>query len=294
MGRRRYREVRPKRPTVRMIREQATGESFEAGRNCLDGVIPTGVDRGMATARVFDGETYDVTAFLGYGSGGHYCTCPHYGEGACGHIVAVLLYVAKNFESIIQEDGGGSADPFRGLSAAQLSGFLADEMVRDDGLRRRFLSRFGGAGVRSNIRAEMDEAYERMGDAGLFGAKLDFDDYLGAARASRDVEDYEGAIRIYREISEAIYDNMENVDDSSAHYNTTLHIVGEEMADCINRQGLDHARKRRHISYLYGRVAIDEYGYEHALRAICTDVEDRAYLKGLGDRFRMGPSGAVP
>ena len=288
MGRRRYREVRPKRPTVQMIREQSTGESFEAGRDCLDGVVPSGMDRGIARARVRDGETYDVTAFLGYGSGMHYCTCPHYGEDICRHIVAVLLYASKNFGRMNrdEEDGKETGDPFRGLSAAQLESFLAGEMAREDGLRRRFLSRFGRTGMRPNIRAEIDGAYYQMGDAGVYGAELNFGDYLGAAEASAGRGDLDDAVRIYREISEAIYDNMDNVDDSNAYYNTTLGIAVEKMAACIVRQNLDHSRKRRHISYLHGRMVMDDYGcdreYEDALRIVCTDEEDRAYLKGLG------------
>ena len=283
--------AKPKRPGIDTIRRRATAESIKTGLECLNrdgGVIALGNDRGLFSARVRDGETHTVVASLGYGRGSSYCTCPHDGQGVCGHVAAAVLYASKNFSRIIQDEkgrqeSGGILDE---LSEPQLKEFLSKEMRRDPELKKRFVARFGRAEVKRNVRADLDEAYYQMGDAGHYGGSVVFDDHMAAAKSGAEKGDYDEAIRICREIVEVIQDNMENVDDSYAYYDTALHMALDLMVGCMERQGLDHRRKRRHISYLHGRAAMDEYGYdvviETALARICATKEDRAYLKGLG------------
>ena len=281
-------EIKPQRPTLNMIRKMSTAESFKAGQACLEGVVPVGTDRGIFDAQVRDGKTYKVIAALGYGSGISYCTCPYDGKGACRHVVAALLYASANFDQLIRNENRRESGVEAALDAAStehLKEFLAKETSQDEGLRKRFLARFGRYRTRPNVRADLDEAYYRMGDAGHYGGEIDFDDHLAAAKKSADKGDYDEAIRICQEISEAIQDNMENVDDSYAHYSTILDMAIDQMVDCIERQGLDHQQKRRHISYLSRRAAMDEYGcdifYEEAVAKLCTSKEDTAYRQKL-------------
>ena len=286
---RRHLKIKPQRPTVDMIRNLATAESFEAATACLDGVVPVGTDRGIFDAYVRDGKTYRVVAALGYGGGISHCTCSYDGKGACRHIAAALLYASANFDQLIrnegrQEPGVGSA--LEMASDAQLKEFLVKETSRNKALRKRFLARFGIGPTRPNVRADLDEVYYRMGEAGHYGGEIDFDKHQNMAKASADKGDYDEAIRICQEISEAIQDNMENVDDSYAHYDTDLTITLDQMVDYIERQGLDHKQKRRHILYLSRRAAMDDYGcgirYKGAISKLCTSKEDRAYRQKLG------------
>lgn len=161
-------------------------------------------------------------------------------------------------------------------------------------MQRRFLSRFGRRGTtsRAEFRAEIEAAYAQMGDAGHHGAELDFDDFFGAAKASAKRGDYDEALWMYQEISEAIADHMEDVDDSDAHYGTHHDMALEGMVDCIGRLAPGYEQKRPHIAYLYDRIIQDDYGlgthYADALADICTDEPDRRYLREL--RLEEGDS----
>ena len=284
--------AKPKKPDINMIRRRATAESIKTGLKCLNrdgGVVPLGNDRGLFSARVRDGETHTVAASLGYGRGNSYCTCTYDGQGVCGHVVAALVYASKNFAQIIQDEkrrqqsgAGGILDE---LSESLLKEFLSEEMSHDPELEKRFVARFSGTEAKHNVRADLDEAYYQMGDAGHYGGSVIFDEHMAAATSGAKKGDYDEAIRICREIVEVVQDNMENVDDSYAHYDTALHIALNLMVDCIERQGPDHRGKRRHISYLHGRAAMDEYGLdpaiEQAMAKICVTGEDRAYLRSL-------------
>lgn len=176
---------------------------------------------------------------------------------------------------------------FEGLSAERLREFLTLEMRGNAGLRRRFLSRFGRRGTtsRTKFRAEIEAAYERMGDAGHYGEELYFDDFFGAAKASANRGDYDEALWMYQEISEAIADHMEDVDDSYAHYGTHHDVALDGMVDCMGGLALGCEQKRPHIAYLHDRIAKDNYGlgvqYADALTKICTDGPDRQYLREL-------------
>lgn len=168
----------------------------------------------------------------------------------------------------------------------QLKEFLANEISKNKAMGKRSLARFDSGRMWPNVRADLDEAYRRMGDAGFFGGEVDFDDHLKAARLSAEKGDYDEAIRICPEIGEAIQDNMENVDDSYAHYSAGLTIALDLLVDCIRRQGLDHQQKRRHLSYLYGRALVDDYRcdlyYKRAISELCTSKKDHIYRQKLG------------
>ena len=175
---------------------------------------------------------------------------------------------------------------FEGLSTEQLRAFLISEMHGDVRLRRRFLSRFGRRGTtsRAEFRAEIEAAYAQMGGAGHYGAELYFDDFFGAAKASVERGYYDEALWMYQEISEAIADHMEAVDDSYAHYGTHHDLALEGMVDCMRRLDLGHKQKRPYISYMYDRIIRDRYGLglQYADSAdMCTDGPDRQYLSEL-------------
>lgn len=283
--------TKPKRPSIGTIRKRATEESIKNGErlNRDGGVIPFGSDRGLFTARILDGETHMVVASLGYGGGRSYCTCPHDEQGICGHVAAALLYASRNFAQVKQDEKRhqecGADDVLDRLAEAQLREFLSKEMNNDPELKKRFMAKFEKTGVRRNVRADLDEAYYQMGDAGHFGGSVFFDDYMAAAKSGAKIGDYDEAIRICREIIDVVHDNMENVDDSYAHYGTALQMALDHMHYCIRQQNLDHLGRRRHISYLHGRAAMDGYGFamdfEKVLSKICTTGKDRAYLKSL-------------
>ena len=181
----------------------------------------------------------------------------------------------------------GLEDILGRLSAEQMRAFLTSEMRGNVKMQRRFLSRFGRRGTtsRAEFHAEIEAAYAQMGDAGLYGAQLDFEDFLGAAKASAKRGDYDEAIWMYQEIFEAIADHMEDVDDSYAHYGTYHDLAVEGMADCIGRLEPEPKQKQPYIAYMYNKIILDDYGldahYVDALAKMCTDEPDRQYLRKL-------------
>ena len=241
--------TRPKRPSIGTIRKRATAESIKTGERLSrdGGVIPLGSDRGLFTARILDGETHTVVASLGYGGGRSYCTCSHDEQGLCGHVAAALLYASRNFAQIKQDEKrhqeSGADDVLDRLAEAQLREFLSKEMGNDPELKKRFMAKFEKTEVRRNVRADLDEAYYQMGDAGHFGGSVFFDGHMAAAESGAKRGDYDEAIRICREIIDVVHDNMENVDDSYAHYGTTLQMALDHMHYCIRQQKLDHSGK---------------------------------------------------
>lgn len=183
---------------------------------------------------------------------------------------------------------------FEGLSTEQLRAFLTPELRRDVQMRRRFLSRFGRRGTtsRAEFRAEIEAAYAQIDDAGHYWAELRFDDFFDAAEASVGRGDYDEALWMYQEISEAISDHMEDVDDSYGHYALHHDMALKGMVDCMRRLDLGHEQKRRYISYMYDRIIQDDYGlgpqYADSLAEMCTDGPDARYLSEL--RLRGGGS----
>ena len=175
----------------------------------------------------------------------------------------------------------------KGASAERLRAFPASEMRADARLRRRFISSFGGRGTtsRAEFRAEMEAAYGQMGDAGHFGAELDFGDFFGAAKASAKRGDHDEAFWMYREISEAISEHMKDVDDSCAHYNTEHAMALDGMVDCMDNMGPGSGQRRPCIEYIYCRIIREEYGlesqYAEALAGVCAGEADRRFLRGV-------------
>lgn len=197
------------------------------------------------------------------------------------------LYPVYHNGTATSEGREDLGDILERLSAEQLRAFLTSEMHGNVKIQRRFLSRFGRLGTtsRAEFRAEIEAAYAQMGDAGHYGAELDFEDFLGAAKASAKRGDYDEALWMYQEISEAISDHMKDVDDSYAHYGTYHDISLEGMVDCIGRLEPRHKQKQPYISYMYNRIILDNYGldsqYVDALAEMCADEPDRQYLREL-------------
>lgn len=176
-------------------------------------------------------------------------------------------------------------DALDGLSAARLREFLADEMAEDAGLRGRFVERFGEPTVtRPSFRSRLDSAFAGMSYRdSYFGP--DFGEFLEAAKERAGAGGRDEAIRMYQDICEAIYDHMDDVDDSDGVYGDAAGEALVEMAACVNRGKPGHAPKRPYIRYLYRGYTGDEYGfdrhYEGALMDLCTGQEDREYLGEL-------------
>ena len=174
-----------------------------------------------------------------------------------------------------------------GASAERLRAFPASEMRADARLRRRFISRFGGRGTtsRAEFRAEMEAAYGRTGDAGHFGAELDFGDFFGAAGAGAERGDRDEAFWTCREISEAISEHMKDVDGPCGHYSTEHAMALDGMVDCMDNMGPGSGQRRPCIEYVYGRIIREEYGlesqYAEALAGVCSGGADRRFLRGV-------------
>ncbi len=112
------------------IRAGASSQSFSRGMEYYhDGAVLEIIRRGaMITAEVegSEYEPYEVTITLG-ASGGiddADCTCPYTYSGYCKHIVAVLLEVLNNAETV--EEKPDLPSLLSGLTEAQLRQLLTD------------------------------------------------------------------------------------------------------------------------------------------------------------------------
>ena len=175
----------------------------------------------------------------------------------------------------------------KGASAERLRAFPASEMRADARLRRRFVNRFGGRGTtsRAEFRAEIEAAYERTGDAGHFGAELDFGDFFGAAGADAERGDRDEAFWTCREISGAMSERMDDVDGPCGHYSTEHAMALDGMVDCMGKMGPGSGQRRPCIEYVYGRIIREEYGLESQYAEAPAETRaggaDRRFLRGV-------------
>lgn len=283
----------PAGPTVQQIRKVATEASFRRGRDLYEGGRITSFKMspdGRVTARVKDQRRL-YRAYVSPGSlwDSPFCTCGDLHESACAHAVAALLYASSNPDAMIPGGAGSHADEVLGIiPRADLQKFLRSEMKKNGGFRRRLLVRFGGTGgvPRVDYREEVDAMFADLDYPESARRRLSFADFFRAAKAREREGHVQEAIRIYLEVSEAIEANYDWVDDSSGHYAESFAKAVMEMAACINRRGMKHDEKRRHIAYLHWQFLeehpyLSEGTYRQALADICTGRADLEYLRRL-------------
>ena len=123
-------------------------------------------------------------------------------------------------------------------------------------------------------------------------ADVDFDVAVNIARRFEAAGDVSEAARIYESVVETIAKNTGIVDDSNAHYSTSLQDALKRLVGCMAdangraRKGLPAAERRGYISWLVRRVARNDPDFftddfAPALDAACASAEDGAWRRDL-------------
>lgn len=178
-----------------------------------------------------------------------------------------------------------------------LQKFVESEAKKDAGVKRRFLSRFGGldGAPRVDYREQAEIMFAGVNYMTPYQDRLRFGDFFRAAKARERQGQAAEAIRICLEVSEAIHSNYHKVDDSSGYYSEAFTTAVTKMAACIGRQKAG-SEKRPHIEYLHRQFLTSDLDmhegiYERALIDACTDRQDLEYLRRLNERAL--PEGAI-
>ena len=189
------------------------------------------------------------------------CTCPYEFEGHCKHIVATLLALAKDYDAILSrsESETKSLDAaLQGMNAEQLRGFLKREFSRIKGLKERFMIQATGetkAGGRSveDYKEEVDAHYEEASEDGYieYGNEVDFSPVLDLGERYKERKNFAEAAKVYQAVSEAIAENMNEVDDSDGYYGDRFWEVLEGLSTCVN--SLAEERRAGYLDYLFDK-----------------------------------------
>lgn len=239
------------------VREACTDAVFERGRNYRKEGRITRIDRfgTVVTAAVQGSRLYDVSVDLSARDFDPSCTCPYSGAGACKHVVAVLLEVAKNpltdehdrIEALLDD-----------ISPEQLRSFLEDELARNPGMRDRLRARFGDSANKSveEYRAEVERLFEeRTTDSPVIIEAIDFSRFTDLAAQYRSRGQYRDAATIYRALAEGIEANMHLVDAAYDHYARTFQAALDGYVECIQAADLTEEEYRNHADVLAQRAA---------------------------------------
>lgn len=244
-----------KKPTIQQIKSGYTEKSFKRGEQYYKqgNILSVKTNNDSINAYVLGTQKYDITISPYPGDTNYYCTCPYDYEGYCKHIVAVLLYASKHFDKMIREEIQRRAkrdDAFFGISAKRLKEFLRMMMDENEDLEIRFIDYFGKDDDDVSLRdykSEINILYKM--DTGTYGGMIEygceisFDKFIKLAKTRESKGDYFEAARIHQEISEAISDNMEMVDDSDGYYGDCFSDAINGMVSCMNLQILTHTEK---------------------------------------------------
>ena len=222
------------------------------------------------------------------------CTCPYDFGGYCKHIVATLLALAEDYDAILSrsESETKSLDAaLQGMNAEQLRGFLKREFSRIKGLKERFMIQATGetkAGGRSveDYKEEVDALYEEASEDGYieYGNEVDFSPVLDLGERYKERKNFAEAAKVYQAVSEAIAENMNEVDDSDGYYGDRFWEVLEGLSTCVN--SLAEEGRAGYLDYLFDKFvkADPDYfqdAYDDVLRRVCVTKEDLERLRKL-------------
>jgi uncharacterized Zn finger protein len=237
------------------IRELCTDAVFERGENYYaDGRILdcTRVDDTI-TATVQGSRRYDVTLSLSDPEFSPLCSCPYDGPGDCKHVVAVLLSLADE----LPPDEATQIDAILDdIDGDELRAFVRDELARDEGMRDRFVARFGE-------RAKSYEAYRDDVDR-LFADHtdrypvvidaIDCSQFTELGERYRERGRYRDAAAVYRGLVAGIDDNIHLVDAAYDHYARVFSDALDAYVECVTAADLDRSEHDAHEAFLAERA----------------------------------------
>ncbi len=266
---------------------------FREGR-----IIELEVSENVATATVRGTRNYRVEINLedDFASS---CTCPYDFEGYCKHIVATLIALTRDYETILSRSESETRRldaALRGMNVEQLRDFLKKDFSRIKGLRERFMIyatgevEVGGKSV-DDYKKEVNAFYDEASEDGNveYGNEVDYSPFLDLAKRCMEKRNFAEAAKVYRALSEVIAENMDIVDDSDGYYGERFWEALEGLSSCVN--SLRGEDKAGYIDYLFEKFVEKEPdyfqdAYDEALRRVCVTGEDLGRLgKLLGRRL---------
>jgi len=280
------------------IRRLCTESSFERGMDYFrQGYVGNLEQFGNTiTANIAGTSDYKVTIHIDEEDIEAACTCPYDWGGYCKHIVATLITLSENYDSIQQnkEDQEEKIENiFASISLDKIKVFLLKEFERDSSLRDHFTIYFSGTGSKEkslyDYKREIDLLYGETADRNGFikyGTYVNFSCIYDLADRFTGAGNIVETITIYQALSEVIAENMEWVDDSDGYYGDEFSMALEYFADSINKVKFKHKDKKYYINYLFDKYIendpdyFQEYFY-HALKEVCKSKNDLFYWKGL-------------
>jgi uncharacterized Zn finger protein len=216
------------------------------------------------------------------------CSCPFEGDGACKHVVAVLLEAMDDDETAPAEEDEAVADAeelFAGLTVEKLKGFFLPELRRDQGMRERFFAVFSrkeGGNPPEYYRNLVANILETDMDSYGFipyGEEPDLSEITELAETYSSQGNFREAAKIYREMFEELTAIMNNVDDSDGYYGSEIEAAVQEYVDCLSSANLQGEERKEVIADLFGhfRKADGEFWgdyLENALESFCQTADD--------------------
>ena len=282
--------------TREKIRSLCTEDSFQRGLSYFEEGRVKHIDffANTITAVVQGTDNYRVTLRFNDGIEGH-CTCPYDWGGYCKHIVATLIHYSQRYEELKEwkdREENRVNQVLNKVTAQKLRDFLSAEFEKDPRIRTRFLIYFTGEGEEKSLLDYKKEINQLYRDAADRYGVIDYDrevdlSYLwDVAKSYVEKGNFLEAAKIFQALSEAIAENMEMVDDYWGNYDVEFDEAVEKLVKCLMEAGLRPDEKRTYIDYFFqkfieGEPDYFQGSYDHALRQICTSMEDLSHLKSL-------------
>lgn len=298
--------------TEAMVRRVATGESFERGYEYYDegAVLSLILRAGVLQAEVEGSNPQPYTVrcmFDEQGVASATCTCPYDRGGWCKHIVATLLTVIHDPETI--EERPPLVTLLSGLDREQLQGLLlklAEQMPSlqetiEEELSQKSVSakavdivgttdasnttaQGAGAGSGKSQRVRVDtnairrqvysalHSLDRMSGSQAYyhvGSVLDeISNIVDQAWAFIEADDGRNALAVLEAVTEEYVDEWEILDDSDGEAGNAFNALGAAFTEAMLTADLSKEERDSWIKKLdEWQLAVDDYGIEDAFMA---------------------------
>ncbi|ODS40636.1 MAG: hypothetical protein A7315_08000 [Candidatus Altiarchaeales archaeon WOR_SM1_79] len=290
------------KPTIEKIRNLCTESSFERALDYFNEHRVEDVEQfgNKVTATVSGTYEYMVTIRTDKEDFDADC-CPYDWGGYCKHIIAVLLLLSEKTDEVKDKKEKIEKKIYSILDKVtldELKEFLIYEFGNDPDLRNKFSIYFSGRGEDEgksihDYKKEIDFLYRELGDRHgyiEYGRDVNFSHIQDLAERYVQANNFLDAVKVYQALSEAIAENMDNVDDSDGYYGIEFDDALENFAKCVNLMNLEHEDKKKYIKYLFDRYIENDPdyfrdNYESALKQICTAPQDLRYWKKMLEQY---------
>ncbi len=173
------------------------------------------------------------------------CNCPYDYGGPCKHIVALALYIDKNFLKIESKKDSKSdiVDRiFEKISLNEIKNFLKDVVLNNKTVKERFLKLFDKSvdakkakdyyikQIVDCISSELD-SYDYLSEDGAYTVNDFIDKLFEDAKAKIVDQDYETAFNISIAVIETVYARVSEYDEDGSYYDEYYEYAEDRSSD---------------------------------------------------------------